>query len=136
MILKATPAVMGGERIRMDISVEESNFLPTGSGGETLVQVDRNTTSTSLDVSSGQTIVIGGLNLRRLLESSGGLPWLRDVPILNMLTANRIGLEQERELVIYMTPRIWVPSMRTGLDAEDALGVTPDDLTIFERGQQ
>ena len=97
------------EQIRLDLQVEESQFLP--AVGEALVEVDRNTAQTAMTVRSGQTIVVGGLNVRRAETTNAGLPWLRRIPILNLLTADQSSFDQNKEVVVYLTPYIWNPNL-------------------------
>ena len=62
-------------------------------------------------VGSGKTIVIGGLSSRYRITEKSGVPWLRKIPLINFFTAEQDSLESENEMVVYLTPYIWIPGM-------------------------
>lgn len=111
--LNVTPVVQADGMIRLDLRVEESQFIPTI--GAALVQKERNAASTSVSVPSGQTVVVGGLNFSRRVKTNSGVPFLRNVPGLNFGAADQAGQSVGRELVVYMTPRIWDPQLDSPL---------------------
>jgi type II secretory pathway component GspD/PulD (secretin) len=108
-----TPLVMADQSIRVDISLEDSRF--TATAGDIIIAKQRSTAATSMIVQSGQTIVIGGLNSRYRLTDRSGLPWLRHVPVLNLFASDQAAVESREELVVYVTPYIWVPGLETPL---------------------
>lgn len=130
--MQITPMVMADNAIRVDIELEDSRFSVTA--GDILITKQRNSASTSMIVNSGQTIMIGGLNSRYRITEHGGLPWLRKVPILNVFAGEQGAIETRSQLVVYLTPYIWVP----GLDVPLPLYGTPDaqspDWVSMERG--
>ncbi len=104
-----TPTALNGDRVRMELNITESQFIPTVDNAA--AETDKNVVTTSMQVPSGQTIVIGGLALDRQSDSQAGIPFLRDIPILNILTA-RSGRDRKNiEVVIFITPHIWTPGM-------------------------
>lgn len=130
--MEITPAVMADRSIRMDLTIEDSRFGSTA--GEILLTKERNTATTSMVVGSGQTIMIGGLNSRYRISERGGIPWLRHVPILNAFAGEQGAVETRAELVVYVTPYIWIP----GMDVPLPLRGTPDpvipNLLSVEKG--
>lgn len=129
--LEVTPTVHAGGKVRLDLSIEESQFVPTV--GTALAEKDTNTASTSVTVNSGHTVVIGGLNIRRRVTTNLGFPWLRNVPLLNTLAANRVSLNENKELVIYLTTRMWEPDYRPPIERLDTLSVKNEIETNVER---
>lgn len=111
--MQITPLVMADQSIRVDISLEDSRF--TATAGDIIIAKKRSTADTSMIVQSGQTIVIGGLNSRYRLTDHSGYPWLRHVPILNLFASEQAAVEAREELVVYVTPYIWVPGLDTPL---------------------
>ncbi|MEL6728773.1 MAG: secretin N-terminal domain-containing protein [Pseudomonadota bacterium] len=105
--MQITPLVTADETIRLDIVLEESRFGATA--GDIIISKQRNSASTSMDVKSGQTIVIGGLNSSYRITEHSGLPWLRKIPLLNALAGEQGAFETRRQLVVYLTPYIWQP---------------------------
>ncbi|MCR9224867.1 MAG: hypothetical protein NXH70_12415 [Hyphomonas sp.] len=109
--MEITPIVMGDGGIRVDINLEDSRFSATA--GDIIIAKERSMATTSMIVQSGQTIVIGGLNSRYRLTDKSGFPWLRRVPLLNLLGGEQGSVESREELVVYLTPYIWVPGLDT-----------------------
>jgi len=59
-----------------------------------------------MQVANGQTIIIGGLVLNRRSWKNAGLPFMRHVPILNVLFAKQTSETVNNEVAIYITPHI------------------------------
>ncbi|MEL6860242.1 MAG: secretin N-terminal domain-containing protein [Pseudomonadota bacterium] len=132
--MQITPVVMANEAIRVDVALEDSRFGATA--GDILITKQRNSASTSMIVKSGQTIMIGGLNSRYRISEHSGLPWVRNIPILSAFLAEQGALETRSELVVYLTPYVWVP----GLDLPLPHAGTPSphipDWLSVETGQK
>lgn len=126
-----TPIVMADSSVRLDVSIEDSRFSPTA--GDIIIAKERNAASTSMIVESGQTIVIGGLNSRYRITEKSGLPWLRHIPILNVFTSEQDALEMRSELVVYLTPYIWMPGMDLPMPLQDKLAATKPDMLSLEQ---
>lgn len=104
-----TPTALNDERVRVDLNIQESQFIPTVENAAATVA--RNAVSTSMQVPSGQTIVIGGLALDRQSRSHKGVPLLRYVPLVNLFTSRASTTRSKTEVVIFITPRIWTPDV-------------------------
>jgi type II secretory pathway component GspD/PulD (secretin) len=57
-------------------------------------------------VDNGQTAVIGGLIRDNSGTVTSGVPFLMDVPILGGLFRHKSVIKQQRELVIFVTPKL------------------------------
>jgi Flp pilus assembly secretin CpaC len=112
-----TPTVMADDRIRINLALEDSQFIPVT--GDALVAKDRNTALSSVTVASGQTIVIGGLKSKLLDSTNSGLPWLRRIPLLDLVTAEQGSREANKEVQLCLTPHVWVPGMDVPLIRPD-----------------
>lgn len=132
--MQITPIVMGDDSIRMDLSLEDSRFGATA--GDIIVTKQRSTASTSMIVQSGQTIVIGGLNSRYRISENTGLPWLRHVPLLNLFGGEQGAVESRVELVVYLTPYIWMPGLETPMPFPGTPEVTIPNLLSLETGSR
>ena len=131
VILQITPTVLPDGKIRMNVSVEDSQFSSVNVQG-VLSEVNKNAARTIMHVNDGHTIVVGGLVLNRRSTSNEGFPFLRNIPLINLLTAGMKHEQVEKEVTIYITPRIWEPNMLTPLIGPGALG-GDDNEGIFRK---
>ncbi|MBI2840823.1 MAG: hypothetical protein HYX75_21095 [Acidobacteria bacterium] len=104
-----TPTVMPDGMIRMDLDVVDSQFVPTVEN--VAAEVDKNHASSTMQVESGQTIVIGGLALNRQAQGRAGVPILSRIPIVGALFGNQSVTLSRQEVILYLTPHLWDPSM-------------------------
>lgn len=130
VILDIMPIVIADGTLRMKINVEDSQFSDVNIANVS-TEVKKNTAETVMHVEDGQTIVIGGLILNRRAWANTGFPFLRHIPVLNLLFSNEEDVVEEREVSIYVTPHIWKPSMFSPLINPDAL--TDKDKSIIQK---
>lgn len=64
------------------------------------------TAETDLLVRDGETIVIGGIFTRNEAVGQKGIPWLSKIPILGWLFKKEIRVDNQNELLIFITPTI------------------------------
>jgi general secretion pathway protein D len=57
-------------------------------------------------VQDGHTAVIGGLIRQNVGYYDSGVPVLRDIPMLGKLFGSTSKVDDKRELVIFVTPRV------------------------------
>ena len=126
--LSIRPVALPGDQVRVTLTVEESQFIPAPQ--DVTAAIDKNQVSTTMQVNSRETIVIGGLALNRDTETNEGVPILRHIPILNLLFAKQSRARREQEVVIFLTPYIWDPSMRAPMPVPGAFAPRADDKTI------
>lgn len=129
--MNITPIVMADSSIRLDVAIEDSRFNPTA--GDIVIAKQRSSATTSMIVKSGQTIVIGGLNSRYRVTEKSGMPWLRKIPLLNLLSGAQDALEAQTELVVYLTPYVWIPGMDVPMPLQDDLAAGHPDWLSVER---
>lgn len=130
--MEITPVVMADDAIRLDVTIEDSRFGATA--GDIIITKERNSASTSMIVDSGQTIMIGGLNSRYRITENSGLPWLRRIPLLNAFAGEQGALERRSELVVYLTPYVWIPGMESPLPLPGTPDPNMSDLVGMELG--
>lgn len=132
--MQITPIVMANEAIRLDLTLEDSRFSATA--GDIIIAKQRSSASSSMIVQSGQTIVIGGLNSKYRLKENSGIPWLRNVPLLNAFAGEVGAVEARVELVVYLTPYIWIPGLETPLPLRgQPSALLPDRLSMENGGR-
>lgn len=134
VILDITPNVTRDGRVRMGLSVEQSTFIDQSVANITTA-VDKNKAETTMEVTSGQAILIGGLTQHLRSSVSAGLPWLRHIPILNLVFARFQAESRRQELLVYITPHIWRPGLDSPIPEPKAFGPKEprDDFSTIER---
>ncbi len=95
--MRISPTVLPSGNLRMELSVEDSQFSAVTLENVS-TEVNKNKAQTVMHVEDGQTIMIGGLILNQRGWGNTGFPFLRNIPILNLLFADRSEIEDQREV--------------------------------------
>ncbi|MBI5710322.1 MAG: type IV pilus secretin PilQ [Candidatus Eisenbacteria bacterium] len=103
--LKVTPHLTADKKIIMDLHPEVSD-LSTQSTVQGGVIINTSEADTRVMVDDGQTAVIGGLIRTNEGEVRRGTPFLKDLPLLGFLFRSNTTIHQNRELIIFVTPRL------------------------------
>jgi len=103
--LKVTPHLTEDKKIVMDLHPEVSD-LSTQSTVQGGVIINTSEADTRVMVNDGQTAVIGGLIRTNDSHVRRGVPYLKDIPLLGALFRSDNTIRQNRELIIFVTPRI------------------------------
>lgn len=99
------PHINQDDRITLDLMPEVSDLSAqaTVQGGIVIVTSEANT---RVIVKDGQTAVIGGLIRTNESSVERGVPVLMDIPVVGNLFKSSNKVKEERELLIFVTPRI------------------------------
>lgn len=126
--LAFTPVVLSGGRISLKVSTEVSELTSEGaiSTGDTPVRNADGTTTvirgitipalqvrraeTTLEMSSGSSIVLAGLIQERTRHALEGVPGVMNTPVIGSLFRSRDFVNNETELVIIVTPYLVRPT--------------------------
>ncbi len=103
--LKVTPHLTSEKKIIMDLHPEVSD-LSTQSTVQGGIIINTSEADTRVMVDDGQTAVIGGLIRTNESTVHRGVPFLKDIPLIGMLFSSTSTVKQNRELIIFVTPRI------------------------------
>ncbi len=106
VVLDVTPRVNPGGLVVMDISQEVSNVREQKSGGVDSPTISTRNISSTVAVRDNQSIVLGGLIRSNGNNTSSGVPFLHDIPILGTLFGSKSDTDSRTELVIVITPKI------------------------------
>ncbi len=107
--LRVTPHLTADKKIIMDLHPEVSD-LSTQSTVQGGVIINTSEADTRVMVNDGETAVIGGLIRTNDGEIRRGTPFLKDLPLLGFLFRSNTTIHQNRELIIFVTPRL-IPDM-------------------------
>lgn len=106
--LTVTPQITPDDRIIMDLSVTKDSVgevVPSATGGF-VPSIDTRTIETQVLVNDGETVVLGGIYESESRETYNKVPVLGDIPGLGYLFRSRTSVENDAELLIFVTPRI------------------------------
>jgi type IV pilus assembly protein PilQ len=104
--LKVTPNINTDEFVTLKVepvvsSAQKSSFFP-----DEAVDTRKRSAMTTVMVKDGETIVIGGLLRKDVVETRFKVPLLGDIPILGYLFSKSILSDTTTEVVLFLTPRI------------------------------
>jgi pilus assembly protein CpaC len=126
--LAFTPIVMSGGNISLKVATEVSELTSEGaiSTGDTPVRNSDGTTTvirgitipalqvrraeTTVEMSSGSSIVLAGLIQERTRHAMEGVPGVMNTPVIGSLFRSRDFINNETELVIIVTPYLVRPT--------------------------
>lgn len=104
--LEVTPHVTNDDRVLMEVRVTDNAPDPSITAANGQPAIRRNEAETRVLALDGETIVIGGIFTRTATENLAGIPWFSKVPLLGFLFRNTQTIDQRRELLVFITPRI------------------------------
>jgi general secretion pathway protein D len=130
VITQVTPRVNSGGLVTLDVQQEVSAVLAqnSSSSGSTINSPtfsDRAVKS-RIVVQDGQTVGLAGLITDNVSRDNSGLPWLKDIPVLGLLTGNQTNSRTRTELLILLTPHVLH-------DQRDARALTEDLREMLPR---
>ena len=115
--LGVVPTVLSDGRINLHVNPEVSSLTDQGAvrltAANTSLSIPALTVrraETSVELGSGQSFAIAGLLQDQSTQSSNGIPFLGDIPILGALFRSSSFQRQETELVILVTPYVVRPT--------------------------
>lgn len=117
VILKIKPVIHSGDQVDLDVSQEVSEAGKTDVGVTTTPTFKTRKVDTKLTLRNGSTVLLGGLISENGSQTSSGLPFLKDVPVLGSLFGKQGRSGDRRELIVLITPYI-------ANDAHDAEVIT------------
>jgi len=138
--LAFTPTVLGRGLINLKIEPEVSQIDTTHtvsvSNGVSVPALIVRRASTTVELTDGQSFVIGGLLQNDNKNSIEQLPWLGSVPVLGALFSSKSYQKNETDLAIIVTPRLVRPA-RPGDEIKAPTDDTlpPNDTDFFLLGK-
>ena len=106
--LNILPILVGDDEIKLNVDINNSTS-DVGSSVDGIPGILKNSANTTVIVRDKQTAVIAGLIKQNKAKTSGGVPFLQDIPLLGLLFKSREVIDQNNELVIFLTPTIGNP---------------------------
>ena len=135
--LAFTPVVLADGRISMRVRPEVSQLSDAGSiklNGYTVPSLTTRRAETTVELGSGQSMMIAGLLQNTANNSIDKAPFLGDIPVLGALFRSTHFQKQETELVVIVTPYLVRPVSGQLATPIDGYRV-PDDVQSNFLGQ-
>jgi len=106
--LTVTPQITPDDRVIMDLLVTKDSVgevVPSATGG-LVPSIDTRSIVTTTIVNDGETVVLGGSYETENRNTTNKVPVLGDIPGLGYLFRSRETINDNAELLIFVTPRI------------------------------
>lgn len=142
--LKFVPVVLDSGRINLNMNVsvselsEDAAIIAEIQGTDTslvIPSLTKREASSTLELADGQTMSIAGLISDKLRENVNKFPGLGDIPGLGALFRSSKFLNQQTELVIFVTPRLAKPVLAQNVQLPTDSFVKPDDVDFYVLGR-
>ncbi|SQD79818.1 type IV pilus secretin PilQ [Moritella yayanosii] len=110
--LWVTPHITPDNKIILDLKInQDTRGEDVKTVGGEAVSIDTQVISTQVLVENGETIVLGGIFKHEIKKIVTKVPILGDIPWLGVLFRSTKNINQKRELLIFVTPRVVVDTM-------------------------
>jgi general secretion pathway protein D len=104
--LKVKPQINEGNAVKLEISQEVSNVVPSANAATQGPTLNTREIKTNVLVEDGQILVLGGLIDDKIDESAQKVPLLGDIPLLGNLFRYRNTSKLKRNLMVFLHPVI------------------------------
>ncbi|MBS0561865.1 MAG: type II secretion system secretin GspD [Proteobacteria bacterium] len=113
VILSITPRVNASGLVLLDIAEEVSNPSTTTTSSIASPTISQRRVTSSVAVSDGETVALGGLIQDNTTKGKNGVPYLQDIPVLGFLFGTHSDALTRTELIVLITPHV----VRSDVDA-------------------
>lgn len=127
--LAVTPQITADGGVIMDLDVKREFVGPVLDQQTQARAVNKRSAHTKILVRNGQTAVIGGIYTNDELDSSMGVPGLKNIPIIGWLFKSKGYSRTKNELLIFLTPRILAQDNTLEMAAVNSGGASPAEDT-------
>jgi general secretion pathway protein D len=115
VILKVWPHVHANGTINLEVEQEISNVLNSNGLSQNLTPtISQRRIHSTISVTTGQTVLLGGLISEQDNKMMDGIPVVRQISYLGDLFGRTDGLKNRSEIIVFIKPQI----IRNGLDAQ------------------
>ncbi len=104
--LTVEPQITPDDRVILNVFVTKDSFVSATEENINTLQV-----RTQVLLDNGETVVIGGIYEQQTSKTVTKIPLLGDLPFVGQLFKKKGILDNRRELLIFLTPRIINPAL-------------------------
>jgi general secretion pathway protein D len=128
VILKVLPHVFANGTIQMEIEQEVSDVVNANSSQPTLTPtISQRLVHSTIAVTSGQTVLLGGLISDQDQKTKSGIPVLNDIPVVGDLFGTKSGQKQRTEIIMFIKPQL----IRNSMDARGIAEEFRSSMTLM-----
>ncbi len=102
--LTVTPHITPDDKIILDLVITQDTVSEVRSGFAPAIDTQR--IGTQVLVNNGETIVLGGIYQQAIISTVTKIPILGDIPYVGWLFRTTSQVNEKKELLIFVTPRI------------------------------
>ena len=102
--LQVTPHILPNHDILLDLSVNQDKVSLLTVQGVPAIHTQQ--VSTEIEVKNKQTFVLGGVYEESVSNQKQGIPYLQAVPLLGYLIQNNQRVNEQRDLLVFVTVEI------------------------------
>jgi type IV pilus assembly protein PilQ len=102
--LSVTPEVLPNKTILLSLTANQDK--PSDLTVKGVPAVDTQKIETMVMIKSGETVVLGGIHERTQGTTEKNVPVLSKIPAIGLLFSNKKTVNDRRELLIFVTPKI------------------------------
>lgn len=102
--LKVTPQIMPNNQVLLQLHINQDR--PSSRIVQGVPAINTRQITTNILVKNGQTIVLGGIYESNREHAEQGIPCISKIPLVGWLFKQQNVLENKRELLIFVTPKI------------------------------
>ena len=103
--LSITPYIGDNNDITLELAIEVSDSIPRGRGSD-LPVVTRRTSTNTIRIKNGGTVVVAGLTENRTRLDNRRVPGLSKLPLLGGLFKSTNDVEANREIAVFVTAHL------------------------------
>lgn len=106
VILSVTPRITGDDQLLLDVSQEVSSVAKTSTSGIDSPTIQQRRFESSLALTNGTVVALGGLISSTRSTSQSGMPGLQNVPVFGELFKTNTRSGSRSELVVLLSAKI------------------------------
>ncbi|HRR42887.1 MAG TPA: secretin and TonB N-terminal domain-containing protein, partial [Syntrophales bacterium] len=106
--LDVTPAITDENRIVLKIKAKNDapDYATKAQANLDNPPINKSEVSSTIVVNDGDTVVVGGIRKVNENKQEGGVPWLKDIPIIGWMFKSEDISKEQKELLIFITPKV------------------------------
>lgn len=129
--LSVRPDFLPDNKVRLQVSAQRTFLTDPSNSVVFTYRLDTTKTNVNSNVvlKFGETLILSGLTEREVTKTSNGVPFLKEIPGLNMLFSENGKREFQKSILILLTPRRPVYTAQAPEDRKSQL----DSMSEYER---